>query len=73
MAVGCRTITVWNLAINREVPFGGARGIFSLTLFNAYDRQNTWYKEFNVVEGEIVENNILLMGLTLNASLSVKF
>ena len=62
-----------DLAINREVPFGGARGIFSLTLFNAYDRQNTWYKEFNVVEGEIVENNILLMGLTLNASLSVKF
>ena len=63
-----------DLALNREVPFGdSAGGIFSLTLFNAYNRQNTWYKEFNVVEGEIVENNILLMGLTLNASLSVKF
>ncbi len=63
-----------DLAINREVPFGNsAKGIFSFTLFNVYDRQNTWYKEFNVVEGEIVENNILLMGLTFNASLSVKF
>ncbi len=63
-----------DLAINREVPFGNsAKGIFSFTLFNVYDRQNTWYKEFNVVEGEIVENNILLMGLTLNASVSIKF
>ena len=63
-----------DLALNREVPFGdSAGGIFSLTLFNVYSRQNTWYKEFNVVEGEIVENNILLMGLTFNASLSVKF
>ncbi len=63
-----------DLALNREVPLGArGMGILSLTLFNAYDRQNIWYKEFNVVEGEIVENNILLMGLTLNASLSVAF
>jgi ferric enterobactin receptor len=63
-----------DLALNREVPLGdSARGIFSLTLFNAYNRQNAWYKEFNVVEGEIVEKNILLMGLTLNAALGVKF
>ena len=63
-----------DLALSREVPLGDSRrGIFSLTLFNAYNRQNTWYKEFNVVEGEIVENNIQLMGLTFNASLSVKF
>ena len=63
-----------DLALSREVPLGASRrGILSLTLFNAYNRQNTWYKEFNVVEGEIVENNIQLMGLAFNASLSVKF
>jgi len=32
-----------------------------------------WYKEFNVVDGEMAENNIRLMGLTLNASFGVKF
>ena len=63
-----------DLAVNREVSLGdGGRGIVSLTLFNVYNRKNTWFKEFNVVEGEIVENSIQLMGLTFNASLSVKF
>lgn len=55
------------------VPNTGGKGSFGLTLFNLYNRQNTWYKEFNVVEGEIIENNILLMGLTLNASVSITF
>ena len=63
-----------DVAVNREVPLGdGGRGIVSLTLFNVYNRKNTWFKEFNVVEGEIVENSIQLMGLTFNASLSVRF
>ena len=63
-----------DLALNREVPLGArGMGLLSLTLFNAYDRQNIWYKEFNVVEGEIVENNIQLMGLTFNVSFGVKF
>ena len=54
-----------SLALNREVPRGDSgRGIFNLTLFNASNRQNVWYKEFDVVEDEIVENNIRLMGLT---------
>ncbi len=63
-----------DLTLNREFSFGDGRGgLFSVTLFNLYNRQNPWYKKFNVVEGEIVENNIQLMGLTLNASLSVQF
>ena len=44
-----------------------------MSVFNAYNRQNVWYKEFTVVEGEIVENNINLMSLTLNAFFTVKF
>ena len=63
-----------DVAVNREFSLGDSqRGVFGLTLFNLYNRQNTWYKEFNVVEGEIVENNIRLMGLTFNASVSVSF
>ena len=64
-----------DVAVNREFPVSGTggRGTFGVTLFNLYNRQNTWYKEFNVVEGEILENNILLMGRTLNASLSISF
>ena len=48
-----------DVALNREFPLSGTsgKGSFGLTLFNLYNRQNTWYKEFNVVEGEIIENN----------------
>ena len=64
-----------DVALNRQFPIGSGRtiGVFGLSLFNLYDRQNIWYKEFNMAEGEIVENNIQLMGRTLNASFSVKF
>jgi ferric enterobactin receptor len=56
-------------------PLGDGRrkGTIGVSVFNAYNRQNVWYKEFTVVEGEIVENNINLMSLTLNAFFTVKF
>ena len=44
-----------------------------MSVFNAYNRQNVWYKEFSVVEGEIIENNFNLISLTLNAFFTVKF
>ena len=63
-----------DVAINREFFFRDAlRGVFSVTLFNLYNRQNVWYKEFEVIEDEIIENDIRLMGRTLNATVTVKF
>jgi len=43
------------------------------SIFNAYDRKNVWYKEFDVVEGEIFENNILFMGLTFDVFITLRF
>ena len=51
----------------------GSQSILGATVFNAYDRKNVWYKEFDVVEGEIFENNILYMGLTFNLFLTLRF
>jgi len=31
-----------------------------------------WYKEFSVVEGEITENDVRLMGATLNVAFDLK-
>ena len=63
-----------DVAINREFYFRDAvRGVFSLTLFNLYNRQNVWYKEFEVIEDEIIENDIRLMGRTVNATVTLKF
>ena len=44
-----------------------------MTLFNAFDRKNVWYKEFEVVEDELIESDVLLMGRTLNLSVGVRF
>jgi ferric enterobactin receptor len=62
-----------DLAAHCDIRLGLAKGTVSATLFNVYGRRNVWYKEFQVVEGEIIENNVLLMGRTLNISLSARF
>jgi hypothetical protein len=61
--------------VNRELPIrrGHSVCVFGVSVFNLYNRQNTCYKEFRVADGEITENNIQLIGRTLNASLTVKF
>jgi hypothetical protein len=64
-----------DFAINRDLQLGsdGWKASLGVTIFNLYNRRNVWYKEFNVVEGEIAENNIRLMGRTLNVSFGVRF
>ena len=63
-----------DVAINREFHVQNSmRGVFSLTLFNLYDRTNVWYKEFEVIEDEIIENDIQLLGRTVNAAVTLKF
>ena len=44
-----------------------------MTIFNVYDQKNVWYKEFDVIEGEIIESNFNLMGLTFNLFFNLKF
>jgi hypothetical protein len=62
-----------DLSFTREiVPLGdGGKGIFGISIFNIYNRKNVWYKEFNAVAGALTENNIRLMGRTLNVSFTV--
>lgn len=63
-----------DVAVNREFYVQSSmRGVFSLTLFNLYNRTNVWYKEFEVIEDEIIENDIQLMGRTVNAAITLKF
>jgi ferric enterobactin receptor len=65
-----------DLALNRRIDFfldDTREGLLSVTVFNLYNRRNVWYKEFQPVGGQLVEENIRLMGLTLNASLTFRF
>ncbi len=62
-----------DLSASYKFQVAGSQSILGATVFNAYDRKNIWYKEFDVVEGEIFENNILYMGLTFNLFLPLRF
>ncbi len=62
-----------DLAANWEFALGSSQGLIGVTLFNAYNRKNVWYREFEAVEDELIENDILLMGRTLNVSVSLRF
>lgn len=47
-------------------------GSISASIFNVYNRQNVWYKEFEIEEGELVETDITLLGITPSITLSLK-
>ncbi|OYT16911.1 MAG: TonB-dependent receptor [Bacteroidetes bacterium 4572_77] len=42
------------------------------SVFNAYNRQNIWYKEFEIEEGELIETDVTLLGITPSITLSFK-
>jgi ferric enterobactin receptor len=47
-------------------------GNISLSLFNVYNRQNLWYKEFTIVDSKVIESNISYLGIAPNLSISLK-
>jgi len=42
-----------------------------ISLFNAYNRKNIWRKEYDAVEGDLIETDINYLGLTLSAFVNV--
>ncbi|PLW96695.1 MAG: TonB-dependent receptor [Marinilabiliales bacterium] len=52
--------------------FDKTTGNIGFSLFNAYNRENVWYKEFEVVDGELLETNVNLLGITPNITFSLK-
>jgi hypothetical protein len=54
-----------DLSVNYDIGrFMGGKAKTSLSLFNAYNRKNVWYKEYDVVDGQILETNVNLLGFT---------
>jgi len=62
-----------DLAINREWRIWSARGTVGMTVFNVYDRQNVWYKQFQGFSSQLVETDVRLMGRAFNVSVGLRF
>ncbi|THU30361.1 TonB-dependent receptor [Niastella caeni] len=52
---------------------GKRNGTIGLSVFNAYNRRNLWYKNFQIVTSQIVESNINYLGITPNLNVSFKW
>ena len=48
------------------------RGNIGFSLFNAYDRKNTWFKEYQISDGEIISIDKQFLGITPNLTLTLK-
>lgn len=60
-----------DIAVSREVKFGDmAAGNISFSIFNVYNRKNVWYKEYEMVDDELIETDVTLLGITPNITLS---
>lgn len=53
-----------DLSASNTFPLFGGEAEAGLSLFNLYNRTNVWYKEFDVVEGLVLETDVTLLGAT---------
>jgi ferric enterobactin receptor len=48
-------------------------GSIGFSIFNAYNRGNIWYKQYSVVNNQVVTSNVNYLGLTPNLTFSLKW
>jgi len=47
-------------------------GNIGLSIFNIYNRRNIWYKEYQIIDGNIIETDKLFLGFTPNLTFTLK-
>jgi len=53
-----------DVAANYNFKMGETKAKIGMSVFNVYNRKNTWYKEYDVIEGELIETDVSLLGIT---------
>ncbi len=62
-----------DIAVSRNFQMGDLGiGAVNFSIFNVYNKQNVWYKEFEVDDNNLTETNVTLLGITPNITLSFK-
>ncbi len=54
----------FDLSATYDMNWGSSKASFGLSIFNLYNRQNIWYKEYDVIEGELLETDVSLLNFT---------
>lgn len=62
-----------DVAASYNLDFGQAKGRIGLSLFNLYNRQNVWYREFDLTEGDLLVTDVNYLGMTPNLQFRIDF
>nr|NQU89876.1 TonB-dependent receptor [Bacteroidota bacterium] len=62
-----------DLSATYNFDFGGKmHGSLGASLFNVYNRQNVWYKEFEIIDNYLIETDVNLLSITPNVTFTIK-
>ena len=63
-----------DLSANYTLRLGKrATADLGLSVFNLYDRNNLWYKTFEVIENDVITTDVTTIGFTPNLFVNLKF
>lgn len=54
----------FDISATHDFNLGTSKASLGLSIFNIYNRSNVWYKEYEVIEGELLETNVSLLDFT---------
>ncbi len=57
----------YNFTIGQAAPAS-----IGVSLFNAYNRKNVWYNEYEIIDNSVIETPVYFLGLTPNINLTIK-
>jgi hypothetical protein len=61
-----------DIAATYNFLLGKAPSTFGISLFNVYNRANVWYKEFEIINNQVISTDVNYLGMTPNLTLGVK-
>jgi hypothetical protein len=62
----------FDVAATYNFRFGNAPATLSMSLFNLYNRANVWYKEFEIINNQVIATDVNYLGITPNLTLGWK-
>ena len=62
-----------DLSANYNLNIGNVKSDIGVSIFNFYNKANTWYKEFQVLDNEVTETNVNYIGFTPSIFFNISF
>jgi len=62
----------FDVAATYNFLFGKAPATLGFSIFNLYNRANVWYKEFEILDNQVIATDVNYLGITPNVTLGVK-